>query len=165
MPKHRTGILLLTCLSVALAFTLSAATVQAATFKTVDVPNASETDLNAVNNANTAVGDYIDLSGVNHGFALIGGTRIKSFDVPGSLGTFARGINDSNQVVGWYVDSNGVQHGYVFSSNKFTTLDPPNTILTNAWGINNAGVIVGTYVDANDGAFHGFVFKNGNYTI
>lgn len=162
MPKNRTGVLFVAFLSVAVLLTLTAQSARAATFKTIDAPNAFETDCNDINTANTIVGFYTDNSGVTHGFVLAG-TKFKTVNVAGATDTRLYGINNKNQAVGWYTDSSGTTHGVALDAQGHTkTIDPPGSILTNAWSISDAGVIVGAWVDSG-GVFHGFSLTNGTY--
>jgi hypothetical protein len=161
MPKKRIGVLLSTFLSIAVSLTLSALPAQAQ-YRTIDGPNATETDCNDINNDNTIVGFFIDSLG-DHGFALVHG-KFNIVNVPGSTGTLLYGINNKNQAVGWYGDSSGVTHGFSIDAQQHvTTIDPPGSILTNAWAINDAGEIVGAYVDSS-GVYHGFTLVNGTYS-
>jgi probable HAF family extracellular repeat protein len=162
MVKHRIGVLAASFLAITVLLTLSALPARAA-LKTIDGPNAFETDCNDINTANTIVGFYIDKSGVSHGFALIG-TTFKTVDVPGATATLLYGINNHNQAVGWYTDSSGITHGLMINAQlHVTTLDPPGATSTNAWGINDAGEVVGAFTDSS-GVFHGFKLVNGTYT-
>ena len=161
MPKNRIGVQLAT-LSITVLLALSALPAQAA-LRSIDGPNAFETDCNDINSANIIVGFYIDNNGVSHGLVVAGST-MKTVDVPGATATLLYGINDKNQAVGWYTDSSGITHGLMITSSlKVTTIDPPGAASTNAWGINNAGEIVGAYTDSG-GVFHGFKLVNGTYT-
>jgi probable HAF family extracellular repeat protein len=157
---------------VALPFALLTSTAahaqHAATFTTIDVPGAIETDVNDLNTAGTAmVGYYCDTTlcdsgGTANAFVDLNGA-IKLLKVPGATQSRAYGINDTNQVVGWYIDAGGITHGFMFSKGKYTKIDPPGSTLTNAWSINNAGEIVGTYV-GSDGIYHGFTLTGTTYT-
>jgi hypothetical protein len=130
-------------------------------FTSIDVPGATETDANDINDAGVIVGFYVDSAGVDHGWVRIGKT-FQNIDVPGSVGTFAYGINDGEQIVGWYTDSGLVQHGFMLDKGKFTTIDVPGASLTNVWSINGTGAIAGTYQDGS-GVFHGFEEANGSF--
>lgn len=162
MPKNRIGVLLFAFLSIAVSLTLTAQPAWAATYKTIDAPNAFETDCNDINTANTIVGFYIDNGGATHGFVLAG-NKFKTVNVPGSTATLLYGINNKNQAVGWYTDSSGITHGVALDAQGHTkTIDPPGATSTNAWTITDGGVIVGAYTDSG-GVFHGFSLTNGTY--
>jgi len=59
------------CLTLAITLTLSAEPATASRFKSFDFPGAVETDVNDINNKNTAVGYCLNQSGIAHGFAFI----------------------------------------------------------------------------------------------
>ena len=161
MPQNRIGVLRVTFLSIALSLTLSALPAWAQ-YRTIDVPNATETDCNDINTANTIVGFFIDTAG-DHGFALVH-NKFNIVNVPGSSATLLYGINNNNVAVGWYTDSSDITHGFKIDAQQtVTTIDPPGSTFTNAWSINDAGVIVGAYTDSS-GTYHGFVLANGTYT-
>jgi len=162
MPKNRIGVLLASVLTIAVSLTLSALPAQAG-LRSIDAPNATETDCNDINDANILVGFYIDSSGISHGFIAADKT-LHTVDIPGSTATLLYGINNNNQVVGWYTDSSATTHGVAINSNHHvSTIDPPGSELTNAWSINDAGEIVGAYI-GQDGVYHGFTLVNKTYT-
>ncbi|MGO9648903.1 MAG: hypothetical protein ACLPOO_12700 [Terriglobales bacterium] len=159
MLQKRIGVLLA---SFAVCLTLSTQPAHAV-LKSIDGPNAFETDCNDINTANTVVGFFIDNSGVTHGFAIVG-SKFNTIDVPGATATLLYGINNNNNAVGWYTDSSDVTHGLMITPDlKVTTIDPPGATLTSAWSINDAGKIVGAYTDSS-GVYHGFTLVNGTYT-
>jgi hypothetical protein len=66
------------------------------------------------------VGEYVDASGVNHGFQRSAGGVITTGSVPGagtgsSQGTFPETVSSSGAIAGYYVDANGVNHGFVLT--------------------------------------------------
>jgi hypothetical protein len=163
MPNKRIGTLLVSFLALTLSVAMSAVPAQAV-LKSIDVPNATETDCNDINTAGTIVGFYVDSSGIDHGFVLVNG-KFTTVDVPGATGTLLYGINNHNVAVGWYTDSSDVTHGFsINAAMQVTTIDPPGTEFTNAWGINDNGKIVGTYIDSSSGQYTGFILVNGTYT-
>lgn len=106
------------------------------------------------------LGEYIDSSGVNHGFLRSPGGTITTFDAPGAStgsgqGTFPSGINSALTIVGYYPDASGVYHGFLRSSNGiFTTLDDPEAGTGSGQGtvavdINTSGETAGNYTDSN----------------
>ena len=113
-----------------------------------------------------------------HAPAAIAGYYYSPVDPPGSIASEALGLNDSGVVVGEYSVQTGTgpsissfQYGFVDNQGVFTTLAPnPDSICGGygpmcnaAWGVNNAGDVVGTYF-TDDGAAHGFLYTNGNYS-
>jgi uncharacterized membrane protein len=141
--------LLLTTLTVPLA-----PAQKAPTFTTIDVPGASQTEVNGINMFGTIAGTFVDSAGVTHGFFQMAGGTFQTLDVPGATFTVAFGINSSGTIVGWYGDNAGVDHGYMDINGGFTTIDPPGSTDTNAYGVDDANVIVGTFLGRQK--FHGF---------
>ena len=110
-----------------------------------------------------AVGNYIDSSGILHGYYRdANGALHFPIDPPGSVGTVLFGVNNRNWVVGRYADSSGVTHGLFFiPPNQFFTFDYPGTTFTSLGGINTQGLICGRYVDAS-GIAHGLLARAGS---
>lgn len=121
------------------------------------------------------LGEYIDGSGVYHGFLRSATGTITKFSDPSAgkssgQGTFPAGINSALAIVGYYPDASGVYHGFLRSSHgTFTTLDAPGAGANSGEGtiaanINTSGEIAGNYIDSS-GVFHGFVRSpGGTYT-
>jgi hypothetical protein len=86
---------------------------QGGTFTTIDVPGASSTGVQGLNNRTNRdiVGWYVDASGAVHGFVLRKG-KFVTVDVPSGTNTVVNAINDHRQIVGYYSDANGVQTGF-----------------------------------------------------
>ena len=99
-------------LALASAFNPSPAISQT-TFAVIDVPGASYTHVNGINNSGAIVGTYGDSAHTNHEF-LLSGSIYQTLDVPGFIGVVpclngnsafaetATGINNGGQVVGLY---------------------------------------------------------------
>lgn len=143
-----------------LAFVASVA--PAATWTTIDVPGAVQTQCVGINSAGDIVGIYVDPADVTHGFVLKAGV-FTTLDVPGAVSTWPNGINDAGQISGWFRSTQGQEHGFFFDGQNFTTLDVPDSLFTYALKIDNAGEVVGWYADANN-IGHGFKWSTGNYT-
>jgi uncharacterized membrane protein len=87
---------------------IGSAQAQSFNYASVDFPNAIRTRAWGINPGGVIVGDYLDGSGVLHGF-LLGGGHYINVDVPGSiigftgsLPTSLRGINPGGDIVGSY---------------------------------------------------------------
>jgi hypothetical protein len=132
----------------------------AGSFTTFDVPNATFTAGNAINNSGHIVGRY-GAGGATHGFLLIGNSYTR-FDVPGSTITIARAINDADQIVG-RCDVAGVTYGFLRIGDSYTIIQVPGSTSTRTFGINNSGHIVGDYIDAG-GTNHGFLLSGDSFT-
>jgi hypothetical protein len=133
-------------------------------FSSVDLPGASLTAPNGINNAGQIVGVIRDQSFISHGFLLTGNT-VTIIDVPGATTTEVVGINDSGQMVGVY--GSGAYRGFIFKNGTFTYIDAPGTIgpgtqqppPTAPHGINNAGQVVGEYSNETPPLGHGFLLS------
>lgn len=124
------------------------------------IPDATNTLAYQINSSNQAVGYYVDLSGITHGyFRSSDGSIISPIDPAGSAGTIVFGNNDSNFIVGRYLDSSGITHGLVFiPPSTYVTYDFPGSTFTSLNGINARGSIVGRYLDSS-GIEHGLLAR------
>jgi probable HAF family extracellular repeat protein len=149
------------------------------TFTTLDFPGASEASALfggtfpyvAVNNSGAIVGNYLDASGVSHGFLYQNGTFTKIPDAPGAgtspsgsctsgvlAGTTPTGISASGVIV---IDScnDAGSSAWVLENGQFSSLNDPNAVPggTFTGQISEDGrLVVGVYLDAG-GFAHGFV--------
>jgi len=147
--------------------TLSIAWAQ--TYTLVDYPGAASTTLNGgPNPQGTAVGSWVDASGVTHGFTFTKKGVFTSFDPPGSTSTTPNFISPQGDIVGSYVDSGNVSHGFILSGGKYTTLDFPGAAGTVLTGINPSGELSGfscVVASCATSPFHSFtVSKKGVFT-
>lgn len=85
---------------------------QNGTYTQLDVPGASFTVAEGINNSGDIAGLYVDTLGVFHGFILSKGVY-KTIDVPQSMETTIFSINDEGEIVGNYTDTSGFVHGYI----------------------------------------------------
>jgi uncharacterized membrane protein len=133
-------------------------------YKSVDFPKVPEQSAFGVNDSGQMVGEYLDSSGVYHGWELNGG-KFTTIDVPfaGATGTGTNGINDSGEIAGGWNGSGISQHGFTLIGGTYTSFDYPGAIETYAWSLNNNGDIVGYWVDTS-GELHGFVLSGETYT-
>jgi hypothetical protein len=156
-------------------------------FSSIDHPSASNNPVEtrirnhdgtytAGISGNIAVGDYVDSSGVCHGYEydIQTSTFIKIIDNPNASaiwgGNTAYGISGTGlvgvyNVVGAYLDDTNNIHGYLYdgATDKYLTIDDPLGIHgTSALGVSGSNV-VGYYYDSN-GFLHGFLFDGKTYT-
>jgi hypothetical protein len=140
-------------------------------FRAFDVPGATGTQVNGVNDGDVIEGAFTDASG-QHGF-VDGPGGLARFDYPGTDGvTQAFAIDNSGDVVGVYTDAAGADHGFLRSSNGTVTAlaSPPGAGSgqgqgTFPTGITDRGVIVGYYV-GTDGVAHGYAQgPGGRFTV
>ena len=136
--------------------TLEDRTVPSFVFKTIDVPVATLTDVNGINDSGQIVGSYV-AGGLTHGFLLSGDEYI-TLDVPGATSTAAWDINDAGEIAGSYV-AGDTTHGFVLSGGTYTTIHFPGSTRTMPRGISDSGAIVGEYIA--DGVLHGFLLDGG----
>ena len=173
MGRALTAVVLLAAgLSVAPLVPASASPAQPGyTFRTFDVPGATGTQVNGVNDGGVIEGAFTDASG-QHGF-VAGPVGLARFDFPGTSGvTQAFAIDNAGDVVGVYTDAAGASHGFRRSPGGAITALPPapgagtgsgqGTFPT---GITDSGQIVGFYVGA-DGVAHGYAQRpDGRFTV
>ena len=134
--------LLLVCVPLAHAQSISNVSQAQLTFTTIDVPGAGYTSVQGINTAGDMVGYYGATSnGPYHGFLLRGG-NFTFFDYPGAQSTFASKINDSGLIVG-YTPGGSREHGFLYDGTTFTQIRAGKNSVTACFGINNAGYIVG----------------------
>lgn len=124
----------------AIGLGLSAFTLAAQSYTTVDYPGATSTTLNGgPNPQGISVGSYTDSSGVTHGFSRTASGHFTAFDPPGSTATTPNFINVDGTIVGGYIDGSGISHGFVFQRGHYRNVNYPGaagTVLTsiNPWG-------------------------------
>ncbi len=126
------------------------------------VNGATSTTCAALNNTNEAVGYYLDVNGVNHGFLRTSTGTITTIDVPGAsttpgtapcagtvAGTVALGINNAGYVSGHYWDTSNNEHGFIRTpSGSYIQIDVPGAYQTSGGGINDHVELVGHYADS-----------------
>jgi len=139
-------------------------TVFSESYQTI-LPNLTDGEAFGINDDGHIVGEFG--ADNTHGFLLVHG-KMTQIDVPyqGAAGTFANDINNAGTVVGaWYMNDGAPNHGFTWRNGVFTQVpDYPGASQTWPWGINGAGDLSGYVVDAN-GVDHGFLLKNGVYTL
>ena len=135
-------------------------------FVSIDYPQATYTDIWAINPRGDIVGSYIDSAGIQHGF-LLNEAGFTSIDVPGATFTAAFGINPEGDIVGHYgVPPTGRMNGFLLSNGSSTTYAHPAAEAANkmscGMGINPQGEIVGHYQDSL--GIHGFLLNEAGFT-
>jgi len=128
------------------------------------VPSAIETEGNGINDKGAIVGMFVDSSGSEHGFLLVG-KKYTQIDAPSpDTSTEAWSINDKGQIGLYAINSAGGYDAFVLTGKKFTQYKDPNQgstgIVTHK--IDNKGDIDGTYYDSS-GVTHGWVYTGGKY--
>jgi len=104
-------------LALVLLFIVAAATAADApklTFKFTknNVPGATQTAPEGINNAGVTVGQYWDSNNIAHGY-ILNGKKLTTLDDPNGNNTYASGLpyNGAITVVGYYTDSAGAYVG------------------------------------------------------
>ncbi len=124
-----------------------------------NVSGAQSTTITGISNAGEVVGNYIDASGVQHGFAnTAAGTT--TIDPAGSATTNVAGVTSGGEIVGTYSDASFNTYGFTDINGVFTKIQAFQSTFTVVTGVNNAGTAVGYYDDAA-GAQHGFIDLGG----
>jgi len=81
----------------------------------VDIPGATDTHVNGINNLNQFVGSYTDTHGLVHSYICDSNSCRLPLDYPGAASTVFNAINDNGQIVGSYTDTSGALHGLRYS--------------------------------------------------
>lgn len=131
---------------------------------TVGPTNGEATRANSINDSNSVVGLYVDLTATQFGWITKDGVLASlNVNIPDAENTAAQAINDSNHVVGFY-SLNTVNHAFVFDGVSYVSFDYPGSVATEAFGINANGVIVGTYLVSGSANQHAFMRTGATYT-
>ena len=132
------------------------------TYEAVTYPhNAVPID---INDLGQIVGQYVDGSGVTHGFEM-SDRYFTTIDVPfaGSKGTFVYSINNSGEIVGSWSDG-GISQGFTLIGGTYTSFNYPGATYTFAEDVNNNGDIVGVYISPDSNGNQGYLLSGGTYT-
>jgi hypothetical protein len=133
------------------------------TFSDISIPGALLINANGINDNGAVVGTYIDSSGVQHGYSLVG-TKLTNLDPPGASSlTTAWGINNQNEVTVWGLNSSSKYLSFITADNGRTFI-PFHAPLEGTTGtaihqINNNGDIIATYFDTSANR-HGVLYHN-----
>lgn len=135
-------------------------------FTNVTIKGAEAVNVNGINDKGNLVGAYIDSTGTQHGFLLVGKTLTK-LDPPNVVSTAtAWGINNAGVITVYGVNSAGGYSSYT-TANKgktYKAFSAPGagTTGTAIHTPNNKGDIVGTYFDSSS-VSHGVLLHAGKY--
>lgn len=140
-----------------------------ATITTFDEPNAGTgsgqgTVANAINQAGTVTGYYIDSTNMGHGFIRASDGTFTSFDANGALVTEPLAINVRGATTGVWAGASGVTSGFYRSAagtvTEFSVKVGGIPQPTYALSINQGNAIAGEWVDSQ-GVYHGFIRSPG----
>ncbi|HLY06816.1 MAG TPA: hypothetical protein VKR31_13820 [Rhizomicrobium sp.] len=104
----------------------------------------------AIDAKGDVAGWYYDSSGIQHGYAIVGGNTIM-IDYPNAYYTVVEGMNNKGMVSGQWEDTSGVIHGFIYNiaKNKYTSLDAPGASFTQVWGINDMNTIAASAAESS----------------
>lgn len=127
-------------------------------FPTADNSSPPVNQLLGVNDANVAVGFYVNGHGNSRGYEYnIDTNTFSRVIVPGASSVTAAAINNLGNVAGFYTNSTGT-HGFLLRrGGTLVTLDVPGATMTQALGVSGLNEVVGSYTDST-GASHGFTW-------
>ena len=134
-------------------------------FKTFVAPKSTNfTRINAINDSNTVVGDFLGTDNFYHGFIIANnGTKYSQYDVnKGVVSTSLFALNNSGSF-GGATGSGGPNQGFISVGGKVTSFYGSGTDNTFVYGLDDSNNSVGTYYDSNNNA-HGF-YRAANGTI
>jgi hypothetical protein len=114
------------------------------------------TEILGVNDSETAVGTYNEVSGVNAPFVLdIVTNKYSTLKPPGNAkGAAATGIDDDGDIVGWVGEPKSAS-GFFERLGTYTSIAYSGATTTQALGVNVSEQIVGDYADSK--GTHGFI--------
>lgn len=117
-----------------------------------------------INDLGQIVGEYVDGSGITHGFE-VNGKTFTTIDVPfaGSKGTYPVSINNSGEIVGSW-SNEGIAQGFTLIEGTYTSFNYPGATYTFGQDINSQGDIVGIYISPDSNGNQGFLLSGGTYT-
>ena len=154
---------LLTAVAAAALFTAaSPALAKGGTWVAVALPNASATQLFAINDKNMLTGQYTDSSGNVHGFlANFKGTKVTNIDDP-SGDTQPRDLNNLNWVTGF--DAGAFAPWEVNKKGTLNAITKDGTDLDQvAQGINQKANFVGDYTNTQTNLYSGYIGKDSKW--
>jgi hypothetical protein len=154
---------LLTAVAAAALFTAaSPALAKGGTWVAVALPNASATQLFAINDKNMLTGQYTDSSGNVHGFlANFKGTKVTNIDDP-SGDTQPRDLNNLNWVTGF--DAGAFAPWEVNKKGTLNAITKDGTDLDQvAQGINQKANFVGDYTNTQTNLYSGYIGKDAKW--
>ncbi len=127
----------------------------------VEVPGASATYADFVNESGFMVGSYVNAEGIYKAYVRAPNNTFVDYSL--GLGfeyLFIHGLTDSGILVGRSKEVDDVPRTYVmnFQSRRWAALQFPGSVSTEGWNINQDGSVVG-YYDSADGRRHGFIAR------
>jgi uncharacterized membrane protein len=135
------------------------------TYTLFEVPGATGTQANSINNRGDIAGQYTLPGNLTAAFILSKHGEWETFSVSGSVVTIAYGINTRGDVVGSFTLPGAGQRprGFTRIDDVIAFFDAPGSIETVIRSINDAGEMTGLY-RTPDGNGHGFVYSNEQFS-
>jgi probable HAF family extracellular repeat protein len=131
------------------------------TFKTVNYPHDTFTQLLGINNSGKIAG-YHNVN-ANSGFTLELPHHFTTENFPGSAQTQVIGINNKKKTDGFYVDNSGITHGFLDSNGAFFTVDFPGSAFNQLLSLNDHGQAAGYYSQSTDNSTPDFPYIYDEY--
>ena len=107
-----------------------------------------------INNSRLVCGDYLNETGLLHGYFLMG-SRFHNFDVPGSVLTFITGLNNAGDFCGSDLLPSDRQLAFFSLGGIITEFTVPHAANSVAEQINSSNQVCGFFVDGSS-VLHGF---------
>jgi uncharacterized membrane protein len=87
------------------------------TFTPIEVPGATDTEPEGINDSGVIVGFFSDAAGNQHGF-ILNDEAFKTVDPPGSTSTTIESITAAGSIAGTFIDASGISHGFTASCKR-----------------------------------------------
>jgi probable HAF family extracellular repeat protein len=131
------------------------------TFKTVNYPHDTFTQLLGINNSGKIAG-YHNVN-INSGFTLVLPHQFTTENFPGAAQTQVIGINNKKKTDGFYVDNGGITHGFLDANGAFFTVDFPGSAFNQLLSLNDHGQAAGYYSQSVDNSTPDFPYIYNEY--
>ncbi|HVZ92092.1 MAG TPA: hypothetical protein VG843_10605, partial [Rhizomicrobium sp.] len=121
-----------------------------------DPSGSTSTYAGYINKAGAIAGDYLDESGVGHGFLRAPDGTFTTFDAPvaGASAVSVTGLNDRDEVIGIYDVDGGGPYSFLRRTDG-SVVEIGSGPNYSAYAINNKGIVIGWYQDSR--SVHGFI--------
>lgn len=126
-------------------------------------PGSSTIAAYGINSSNTAVGWYLNSTGLANAFSFAK-NKMTAVAYPSAASTEANGINDAGWIVGSYVDTAGVTHGFYWDTKNYHSVDVSGASLTTAWAINKNKLMT-VFAINSAGTYDGYTYDGTTFTL
>jgi hypothetical protein len=128
---------------------------------TISISGAVSVQAQGINDAGQVVGDYLDETGLQHGF-LLTGAKLTRLDVAGHQTPVAWSINNAGLISIYAVNANQFVDSFITNGKRYQKVNVPGAAQSMVHGIDRFGDRVYTFLDSA-GNEHGAFFLNGIY--